>query len=144
MLEEFFHGNLVAEGVFTNTRDGSKRGLKVRMRGDWDGRTLTLVEDFVYSDGEKDRKTWRFTKVADGRYTGTREDVLGTADIRQNGNDVLLDYTAKVTTKDGKSYNIRFADVLSLTGPKTVLNTARLTAYWFFEVGNVRLTIRKI
>lgn len=144
VLEEFFRGNLVAEGTFTNTRDGSTRGLKVRMRGDWDGKTLTLVEDFVYSDGEKDRKTWRFTKVAEGRYTGTREDVIGTADIRQNGNDVLLDYTAKVTTKDGKSYNIRFSDVLSLIGPRTVLNTADLTAYWFFEVGKVRLTIRKI
>jgi hypothetical protein len=144
VLEEFFHGNLVAEGVFRNTRDGSTRGLKVRMRGDWDGRTLTLVEDFVYSDGEKDRKTWRFTKVGEGRYTGTREDVIGTADIRQRGNDVLLDYTARVTTKDGSSYNIRFADVLKLTGPRTVLNTADLTAYWFFDVGKVELNIRRL
>ena len=144
VLEEFFRGDLVAEGVFTNTRDGTTRGLKVKMRGDWDGKTLTLVEDFVYSDGEKDRKTWRFTKVAEGRYTGTREDVVGTADIRQRGNDVLLDYTARVTTKDGSVYNIRFADVLTLTGPRTVLNTADLTAYWFFEVGKVRLNIRKV
>ncbi|MHB2169500.1 DUF3833 family protein [Alsobacter sp. R-9] len=144
VLEDFFRGNLVAEGTFTNTRDGSTRGLKVRMRGDWDGRTLTLVEDFVYSDGEKDRKTWRFTKVGDGVYTGTREDVIGTADVRQDGDAIRLTYTAKVTTKEGKSYNIRFADVLALTGPKTVLNTADLTAYWFFEVGKVRLEIRKV
>ena len=144
VLEEFIRGNLVAEGTFTNTRDGSTRGLKVRMRGDWDGRTLTLVEDFVYSDGEKDRKTWRFTKVGEGRYTGTREDVIGTADIRQRGNDVLLDYTARVTTKDGSSYNIRFSDVLKLTGPRTVLNTADLTAYWFFDVGKVELNIRRL
>ena len=72
VLEKFFRGPLVASGTFVNTRDGTTRGLKVRMIGTWDGKTLTLVEDFVYSDGERDRKTWRFTKVAEGRYTGTR------------------------------------------------------------------------
>src|SRR6478609_11798514 len=92
VLEEFFRGRHVAEGVFTNTRDNTTRGLKVQMRGTWDApsQTLTLVEDFVYSDGEKDRKTWRFTRTAEGRYSGTREDVIGQADIRQGGNDVRL------------------------------------------------------
>ena len=40
-------------------------------------RSLTLGEDFVYSDGEQDRKTWRFTRTAEGRYPGMREDVIG-------------------------------------------------------------------
>ena len=142
VLEEFFKGPLLAEGVFVNTRDGTTRGLKVKMKGTWDGRTLTLVEDFVYSDGEKDRKTWRFTKTGEGRYVGTREDVIGQAAVVQDGNDVRLTYTATVRTKNGGSYGIRFADVLSQTGPKTVLNTAKLS-WLFFDVGNVTLNIRK-
>jgi len=145
VLEEFFKGRHVAEGVFTNTRDNTTRGLKVQMRGTWDApsQTLTLVEDFVYSDGEKDRKTWRFTRLSEGRYSGTRDDVIGQADIRQEGNDVRLTYVAKVTTSTGSSWNIRFNDLLALTSPREVLNTADLS-WLFFDVGKVRLTIRKV
>lgn len=142
VLEEFFRGPLLAEGEFLNTRDGTRRGVKVKMNGSWDGTTLTLVEDFVYSDGEKDRKTWRFTKTGEGRYVGTREDVIGQAAIMQVGNDIRLDYKATVRTKDGGSYGITFADVLTQTGPRTVLNTAKLS-WLFFDVGTVRLDIHK-
>lgn len=142
VLEDFFRGPLLAEGEFVNTRDGTRRGVKVRMAGRWDGRVLTLREDFVYSDGEKDVKTWRFTKVGEGRYVGTREDVIGSAEIVQDGNDIRLSYVATVRTK-GTSYDIRFADRLALTGPRTVLNTAKLT-YFIFDVGQVALTIRQV
>lgn len=144
VLEDFFRGRLVAEGVFRNTRDNTSRGLEVKMHGTWDGTTLTLVEDFVFSDGEKDRKTWRFTKVAEGVYRGTREDVIGEADVRQAGDDVRLTYTARVKTKEGSSYDIRFDDLLRLTDRRTVLNTATLKAFWFFPVGEVELVIRKL
>lgn len=143
VLEEFFRGPLTASGSFFNTRDGSRRDLTVRMHGTWDGRTLTLVEDFAYSDGEKDRKTWRFTKVAEGRYTGTREDVVGTADIVQDGDAVRLRYTATVRTKEGSSYDIRFDDLLVKTDARTVRNTADLSYFWFIPVGKVDLTIRR-
>ena len=143
VLEEFFRGPLVAEGEFVNARDGTRRSVRVRMRGDWDGRVLTLVEDFVFSDGEKDRKTWRFTRIGEGRYTGTREDVIGEALVRQVGNDVLLDYTATVRTAGGTGFPIRFADRLTLTDKRTVLNTATLS-YLFFHVGDVRLAIHRL
>lgn len=142
VLEEFFRGPLVAEGEFINSRDGTRRGVKVRMHGSWDGSVLTLVEDFAYTDGEKDRKTWRFTKTGEGRYLGTREDVVGQALVTQDGNDVRLTYTATVKTKSGGSYPIGFVDRLTLTGPGEVLNTAALS-YLFFDVGQVRLTIRR-
>lgn len=143
VLEDFFRGRLLAEGEFLNSRDGSRRGIKVKMHGTWDGRVLTLVEDFAYSDGETDRKTWRFTKLGEGRYSGTREDVIGDAVVLQDGDDVTLAYTAKVRTKDGGSYDIRFKDRLALTAPRTVLNTATLS-WLFFDVGRVNLTIRRV
>ncbi|PSC05932.1 DUF3833 domain-containing protein [Alsobacter soli] len=142
VLEDFFRGPLRAEGVFFNTRDGSRRGIEVAMRGRWDGRTLTLREDFVYSDGERDRKTWRFTKTGDGVYVGTREDVIGTADVRQDGDAVKLSYTARVRTAAGSSYDIRFADLLRKTGPRAVINTADLS-WLFFPVGKAELRIRR-
>jgi Protein of unknown function (DUF3833) len=116
--------------------------MKVAMRGVWDGKALTLREDFVYSDGERNRKTWVFTKTGEGRYTGTREDVIGTADVYQDGDAVKLSYVARVKTAKGDSYDLRFNDTLTLTGPRQVLNTAALT-YFVVTVGNVELNIRK-
>jgi hypothetical protein len=74
-LEQFFRGNLVAEGRFRNSWTGSERGLTVQMKGTFDGKVLRLKEDFVYSDGEKDQKTWVFTKTGVGTWSGLREDV---------------------------------------------------------------------
>jgi Protein of unknown function (DUF3833) len=142
VLEEFFNGSLTATGVFNNTRDGSKRMMKVAMRGKWDGKALTLREDFVYSDGERDRKTWVFTKTGEGRYVGTREDVIGTADVNQDGDAVRLSYVARVKTAKGDSYDVRFNDLLQLAGPRRVINTAQVT-YFVVGVGNVELDIRK-
>ena len=142
VLEKFFNGSMTATGAFNNQRDGTKRGMKVAMRGVWDGKALTLREDFVYSDGERDRKTWVFTKTGEGRYTGTREDVIGTADVYQDGDAVRLSYVARVKTAKGGSYDLRFNDVLKLAGPKQVLNTADVT-YFVVGVGTVELNIKK-
>lgn len=142
VLEEFFRGTLKAKGTFTSRIDGTKRGLDVVMKGTWDRKTqtLTLVEDFVFSDGEKDRKTWRFKKIAPGRYTGTREDVLGDAKIWQEGQDIRLAYEARLKTKGGSSFDVRFDDLLKQIDPKTVLNTATVH-WWFLTVGDVELRI---
>jgi hypothetical protein len=143
ILEEFFRGELVAEGRFVPSF-GEPRGLKVAMHGRWDHKTqvLTLVEDFVFSDGEMDRKTWRFTKRAPGRYTGTREDVIGEAEIVQEGNDIRLSYRARLTTKSGTAFDVAFADRLAPVNAREVRNTANVT-WWIIPAGTVELVIRR-
>jgi hypothetical protein len=143
VLEDFFRGKLMAEGTFTNTVTGAVRGLKVAMHGTWDGKTLTLVEDFAYSDGERDRKTWRFERLGEGRYKGTREDVARPADVNREGEGLRFGYTARVTPPGGGVYDLAFNDLLVKTGPRTVLNTADVKLL-FFTVGRVELTIRKV
>ena len=144
VLEEFFRGTLTAKGSFTSRIDGSKRGLDVVMKGIWDRKTqtLTLVEDFVFSDGEKDRKTWRFRKTGPGTYVGTREDVLGEARVWQDGPLVRLSYKARQKTKSGSTFDVHFDDILRQTDAKTVINTATVH-WWFLTVGDVELTIKK-
>ena len=75
-LEGYFAGKTSAVGSFSAI-DGAKRKFTVDLRGKWNGKTLTLVEDFAYDNGERDRKTWRFEKIAKDKYRGTREDVIG-------------------------------------------------------------------
>ena len=138
VLEEFFNGDLMAEGGFTNVWTGSKRGLSVKMNGHWDGKALTLKEDFAYSDGEADKKTWVFTKLSDGVYSGIREDVTVPAEIRRDGNDVLFSYVAHIGGLD-----LSFHDRLTQLDATVVRNTADV--YWlgFIKVGEVELTIKR-
>jgi Protein of unknown function (DUF3833) len=129
ILERFFLGRTVGEGGFTSSVAGIDRRLRVVTRGTWDGRTLTLVEDFFFADGERDRKTWRFTKTGEGRYEGTREDVIGKADIRQQGDVVTLTYTADVRGRDGGVTRLDFADTIARIDDRRVRNKATVSRF---------------
>ncbi|MEO1199255.1 MAG: DUF3833 family protein [Pseudomonadota bacterium] len=142
VLEDFFTGRLTAEGSFRNRITGDVRGVTVEMQGTWDGTTLTLVEDFVYSDGATDQLTWIFTKTGPGTYRGTREDVIGSGRVFQDGDDIRLRYRARLDSGGAIPYIVRFSDLLVRTGPNTVLNTA--TVYLaLIPVGEVELVIRR-
>ena len=61
------------------------------IEGTWDGETLTLVEDFVYDDGETERRTWTIRKIDEHTYEGSSPDgVIGTALMKSYGNAVQL------------------------------------------------------
>jgi hypothetical protein len=141
-LEGFFRGVTVGSGAFTSGIAGVNRPLTVITRGRWDGRTLTLREEFFFADMEKDVKTWRFTKVAPGVYEGTREDVIGKASVRQVGNTVQLTYSADVRGKDGSVTRLDFADTIAPIDRRRVLNKAVVSKFGV-PIGDVTLTFFK-
>ena len=65
VLEEYFAGETKAWGIFEDRFGNLRREFKVDIQGTWDGRTLTMVEDFLYADGEVDQRIWRIEKVGD-------------------------------------------------------------------------------
>jgi hypothetical protein len=121
-LEEALVGRIVADGALT-TITGDETKFTVLIDGSWDGRVLTLVEDFAFADGTKDRKTWRLTKTGPGLYTGTREDVIGEATAYQDGAGVRLEYTINMDTPVGKM-DLTFKDLLYLQPDGSVRNLA--------------------
>jgi hypothetical protein len=127
-LEGYFQGVTRAVGTFSAI-NGVKRGFAVRLRGRFNGHLLTLVEDFVYSDGEMARKTWRFTKKGPGLYTGTREDVIGTTTVRITGNTAKFTYLVDIDTGTGQNI-VRFYDTMTLSADgRTIKNRAVVTKY---------------
>jgi hypothetical protein len=68
---DFFKGRSTATASF-KAINGVNRNFTVKLNGRAYGRSLTLVEDFAFEDGVRSRKTWRFTKMGENRYTGTR------------------------------------------------------------------------
>ncbi len=137
VLESFFPGKTVGEGVFTNAWTGSQRKFDVVIDGSWDGKTLTLVEDFAFADGEKDRKTWKLEQTGVGTYTGTREDVVGQARAWTDGKAVRLEYAVNLG-----GWTVDFSDVLVLTAPDALLNNA-VVGKWGLRVGRVQLVLRR-
>jgi hypothetical protein len=65
-LATFLSGHLTASGQFRNYHDGSTRGVQVDIHGTRVGGAFKLVEDTVYSDGEKRHTIWRFLRSAMG------------------------------------------------------------------------------
>jgi hypothetical protein len=137
VMEEFFAGVTDGEGVFVNSWTGTERRFAVVIAGFWDGKDLTLVEDFSYADGERDRKTWRLQRQGPGTFTGTREDVVGQARVWTEDRRVRLEYSVELG-----GWTVDFADILALRADGTVLNRATV-GKWGLRVGRIELVLRK-
>jgi hypothetical protein len=140
LFEDYFRGRTVAEGSF-RAINGVSRKFTVDLHGRWNGRTLTLVEDFVYDDGERDRKTWRFTKTSPTTYVGTREDVLGETVVTLRGRTARFSY--KVYLEPGvESSLVTFYDRMTLRDDGTVINRALVTK-WGLPVAWTKVDFRR-
>lgn len=141
VVERDLAGPSVARGEF-RAITGTRRGFTAQLNGSWDGRTLVLVEDFVFDDGERDRKTWRLERTGPGQYRGTREDVVGEAVGFQDGPVFRLEYDMRLPSENGRGRVVRFRDVMALTDRGDVLNNA--TVGWFgLRVASVSLVIER-
>jgi len=136
VLTEALAGETVGEGAF-DPIFGEPRGFTAYLKGYEENGQFILEEDFVYDDGETDRKTWRFTPVSEGEWTGTREDVVGTARGYRDGDTFRLDYKVALGGRI-----VGFRDVLYLTPSGAVENKARVS-WRGIPVGKVDLTITR-
>lgn len=126
-LESYFSGKTSAVGSFSAI-NGVKRKFTVDLVGKWNGKTLKLVEDFVYDNGERDRKTWYFEKIAKDKYRGTREDVVGETLVTLTGDTARFTYLVNLDAKN-KRNRVRFHDKMVLQDDGTVLNKALVTKF---------------
>lgn len=69
-LEEFFAGELTAHGQFQDIFGNVSRRFTVEIDGTWDGKTLRLVEDFVYEDGSTEQRIWSLKKTGEDTWEG--------------------------------------------------------------------------
>ena len=126
-LEDFFKGKTYAYGSF-GAITGLHRSFRVDLTGHVRGKVLTLREDFRYDDGERDTKTWIFTRTGPNTYSGTREDVLGETTVRLSGNTARFTYRVDLNP-GGKPNIVRFHDKLVLRDDGTLRNTALVTKF---------------
>ena len=144
-LVSAFLGRTTGRGHFRIWLTGDERRFTAKLNGTVKGRTgarvLTVVEDFLYDDGQKDRLTWVFREQGPGRWTGKREDTVGEATVAEEDGLIRLTYTADFKSPSGVN-RLGFEDILYSSPDGTIINDAVVTRAGI-AVASVRFVIRR-
>jgi hypothetical protein len=140
-LRQYFNGNLVAHGLFTDRSGKVVRRFTVQMTGTWQGGQGTLDERFTYSDGKTERRVWKLTDEGGGRWSGRADDVVGVAEGRAAGNALNWRYTLALPV-DGKVWEVQFDDWMFLMDDRVMLNKAVMSKFGV-RLGEVTLSFYK-
>lgn len=137
----YFNGPLDAWGMFQDRSGNIVKRFTVTMVGRWQGDTGVLEEDFVYSDGTKDRRVWTLKRVAPDRFTGTAADVVGEATGILAGNTFNWRYTLALPV-DGRIWHVDFDDWMVLIDDRVMLNRAVMSKFGI-RLGEVTLSFTR-
>lgn len=143
-LKRYFNGTLIGHGMFMDRGGQVQRRFVVTIKASWKGDVGTLDEDFVWSDGAKERRIWTLKPVpgAAGCWTGTAADVIGEAQGIIAGNALNWTYKFDLKSAEGKRYKIDFDDWMVLIDEGVMLNRA-VMRFWGFKVGEILISFAK-
>ena len=138
IIEDYFSGETKAWGMFHDRFGNLKRQFLVDIEGTWDGDILVLDENFLYADGETDKRIWKIKKIDKNTYTGIADDVIGEAQGKSHGN--ALSWTYFMNLKVGDNfYKVKFDDWMYLQPNGVLLNRAEVSK-WGIQLGVVTLS----
>jgi len=137
--EDFFNGALTAHGVVKDFSGTAIRHFSADIVGCWSDGVGTLDEDFVFDDGEQQKRIWTLTPNGDQTYIGTAGDVVGEGLARWQGNAMFLDYTLRIELEDGP-IDVKIDDRMYRVSDNVVINESKMRKFGF-GVGEILLTI---
>ena len=140
-LRDYFNGVVDAWGIFTDRSGKVVKRFTVVMNCSWNGDQGVLDEDFVYSDGTKQKRIWKLTHLGDGRYTGQADDVIGVAQGQTRGNAFNWRYTLALPVND-QVWQVQFDDWMYVMNEQVMLNKASMSKFGIF-LGEVTLSFTK-
>ncbi len=144
-LVSAFQGRTTGTGHFRVWLTGDERRFTAILSGTVKGRegarTLTVVEDFTYDDGQQDRLTWVFREQGPGRWTGQREDTVGEATVVEEDGLIRLSYLADFRSLEGVT-RLGFQDVIYAAPDGRIINDAVISRAGI-PVASLRFVIRR-
>ena len=135
LIEEYFNGKVKAWGILQDRSGKVTRQFKADLIGSFNDNIITLDEDFYWTDGEKQKRTWKIKKIDNNNYIGTAPDVVGEATGVQYGSAFKFKYDLLVPFKN-KNIKVSFDDWIFKQDEKVAINRAVLTKFGF-KVGEV-------
>lgn len=128
-LEEFFAGEVVAYGQFQDIFGNVSRRFTVNIEGTWDGKTLRLVEDFVYEDLSTERRVWTLRKTGQETWEGTAKGVVGVATGEERGDVFNWKYMIDLPVSNDETIRVNFDDWMWLLSEDRLLNKAYMRRF---------------
>lgn len=141
-LFDYFSGDVRGWGLVQDRRGQLLRHFVVDIQGEVNvDDALVLTEDFVWSDGENERRIWTITRQAEGEFTGVADDVIGQAVGLSSGNALNWSYDLRLKI-DGSNWKIAFDDWMFLQPDGVLLNRATMKKFGF-KVGEITIAFQK-
>ena len=128
VIEDYFNGQSEAWGIFEDRFGKIRAQFYVDIDGSWDGKTLTLTENFFYSSGRKDLRIWKINKINENMYEGYADDVLGKAEGKSEGNAFNWNYKMRLPYKDS-FIKVSLEDWLFLQEKEVLINKANVRKF---------------
>lgn len=140
-VQAYFNGTLDAHGMFQDRFGKVVKRFVVVMRCSWDGDVGTLDEDFVYSDGTRQKRVWTLRKTGPGTFTATAPDVVGTAEGLVSGNALRWRYVLSLPVGE-RIIDVSMDDWMFLIDDKVMLNRTAMSKLGV-DLGNVTVSFTK-
>ena len=141
-IRNYLNGPLEAQGILQDRSGKMIKSFTVKMTGTWQGNEGKLKENFTFSDGKTDQRTWEIKFSDDNNFTAKAHDTVGIATGQQYGNAFKMDYVLKIDV-DGKKYDIKLVDWIYLVDEKTAINVSKMTKFGF-TVGTLTISFKKL
>ncbi len=141
-VRKYLNGPLEAQGILQDRSGKVIKTFTVKMVGSWKGNEGKLEEDFTFSDGKTDHRTWEIKMSDDNNFTAKAHDTVGIAKGQQYGNAMKMNYILTIDV-DGKKYDIRLIDWIYLVDEKTAINVSKMTKFGF-RVGTLTISFKKL
>ncbi|GAB2663705.1 DUF3833 domain-containing protein [Vibrio panuliri] len=140
-LFDYFEGEVTAWGMVQDFSGNKTRSFEVSIVGTVEGEKLTLVEDFVYSDGVEEQRIWHINKLADGRYQGTAQDIIGLAHGAEQGNAMRWQYDFELPY-EGLTITVAMDDWLFRQDERHLFNITKVKKFGV-QVATVTIFFQK-
>tara|TARA_R110000744_G_scaffold159442_1_gene275574 strand:+ start:571 stop:1122 length:552 start_codon:yes stop_codon:yes gene_type:complete len=127
-IQQYFSGKAVAWGMVQDYTDNVTRRFCVELDGEWQGDEGLLKEVFYFADGEVSFRNWQLTKLKQGKYHGSAEDVVGKATGQQVGFAFQWQYNLLVPI-DGEEIELSLDDWMYQIDEYRVFNRTKMKKF---------------
>lgn len=140
-LEEFFNGRVLAHGQFQDRFGSVRSRFEVDINGSFNGQTLILKEQFLFSDGSSQTRIWTLEKTGRNEWQGTATDISDLAIGYESGDTFNWKYSVNLPVGD-RIIKVNFDDWMWLISEKRLLNKAYVQKFGV-NVGEVIIFFEK-
>lgn len=141
-IRSYFNGPIEAQGILQDRSGKVIKTFTVKMEGSWLKNEGSIKEEFIFSDGKTDKRTWEIKFSDDHNFTAKAHDIVGIAKGQQYGNSMRMDYVLRIKV-DGKEYDISLIDWIYLVDDKIAINVSKMTKFGF-HVGTLTVSFKRL